>query len=138
MPGLIPIESGLQPDSLPYCIKAFGASSKFGTGLGNPVTLNYSLKIDGQNPYGQSYRALSSDEITNIEQSLASLAMHSGLSFNLTDQAEADLLIGASFDVETDAYGRTWMHPSQAVEVIAYDSLYSNPSELANNSYNYP
>ncbi len=137
MPGLTSISPADLPADLPYWLSAYGLQSFFGTTPGTAVTVNYSLHTTGTNPFGEAYRSLSAGEISNIETSLARIAFETGLTFSETNDAGADIFIGATSDPSSTTYGRTWQFTTQPVQVTAYDAVYSTPDGLANNGYIY-
>ncbi len=135
MAGLTPVNPADLPSNLPHWLSAFGLKVQFGTQIGQGATVKYAIHTTGINPMGQAYNTLTAAEVANIKRSVDKVAQDTGLKFVLTNDANADLFIGATSANGGGAYGRTWQNQTTPVEVVAYDSVYTTADGLANNPY---
>lgn len=125
------------PENPIYWVQAYGLNYSYNDGTGGETVVTYALAQSGVNPRGEAYRTLTAAEITNIENSIAAVTQYANITFVEGAAGDADILIGASSDPDGAAYGRTFFSTTEAVEVVAYDYVYSTENGLANNGYIY-
>ena len=125
------------PADPPYWSAAFDISASLNAGRGLPVTVTWALATSGATPGGAALRPLTAGEEANIRASLAAAVEGSGLRLVEAAPATAQILIGASSAPSGWIYGLTWPSLTGPTVVVAYDSVYADPSGLARNNYIY-
>ncbi|MGR3501850.1 hypothetical protein [Pseudaestuariivita sp.] len=138
--GLSVIDPNLVPaGGLPYWVEAFAPVRRFGSGdeVTKAEVVTYGFVTSGLTPLNEPLRNPTEVERDSIRGQLEELAKFSGISFVEVPEDEAQMRMAVSNVEDATAFGRAWQYTQIPVFVVAYDSVYTAPRTLAENTYIY-